>query len=70
MVKLMQVILAIVSDWYLLKIAQRYTAKLTIMTSLLILTNWFYFSMMNRTYINSIETCLTVIAFYYWLARS
>lgn len=25
--------------------------------------------MMNRTYINSIETCLTVISFYYWLIR-
>jgi hypothetical protein len=65
----MQILLAVSCDWFLLKIAQIYSNKLTLKISILLLTNWFYFSMMNKTYINSIETCLTVIAFYYWLIR-
>ena len=69
MVKIMQVLVAILCDWFLLKIALVYTKKLTFITSILILSNWFYFSMMNRTYINSIETCLSVIAYYLWLIR-
>lgn len=65
----MQILLAILCDWFLLKIASVYTRKITLTTCLLILSNWFYFSMMNRTYINSIETCLAVISYYFWLIR-
>lgn len=65
----MQILLAILCDWFLLKIASGYTKKMRLATCLLILSNWFYFSMMNRTYINSIETCLAVISYYFWLIR-
>ena len=70
MVKLFQIFIAILTDWFLLKIGCKYVRKINLLTSILILTNWFYFSMMNRTYINSIETCLSVVAFYFWLTRS
>jgi hypothetical protein len=65
----MQVFIAMLCDWFLLKVALVYTKRLTFITSILILSNWFYFAMMNRTYINSIETCLTVVAYYLWLNR-
>lgn len=70
MVKVFQIFIAILTDWFLLKIGCKYVRNISFLSSILILANWFYFSMMNRTYINSIETCLSVVAFYFWLTRS
>lgn len=54
MVEAGQVCVAIVCDWFLIRLASKYMPKLNFTLTILMLTNWFYFSMMNRTYINSI----------------
>lgn len=54
MVEAGQVCVGIICDWFLLKLASKYTNKLNFTLSMLLVTNWYYFSMMNRTYINSI----------------
>jgi hypothetical protein len=51
--KIIQILLACLCDWFLLKIAHHYLKKVSLLTYICLLTNWFYFSMMNRTYINS-----------------
>ena len=65
----MQILLALLCDWYLLNTASLYQPDLSSGWLLLLTTNWYYFSTLNRTYSNSAETALLVIAFYYWLRR-
>lgn len=65
----MQILLGCVCDWFLLKIMREYTKNISYLTYVCLLTNWYYFSSMNRTYINSAETCLTMAAFYFWVTR-
>ena len=65
----MQILLSVVCDVCLIKTANYYVKNIPFWISLLILTNWYYFALLNRTYLNSAETCLTVISFYLWLTR-
>ena len=68
-VRMMQIGLALLCDWYLLKIADIYLPGVGGGWLLIMTTNWYYFSMLNRTYSNSAETALTIAAFYFWLIR-
>ena len=34
-----------------------------------VLTNWNYSATLSRTYFNSFETALTIVAYYLWLVR-
>ena len=52
--KIMQMFLSLVCDWFLIKIASFYTRKVSYLVCLCLLTNWYYFSMLNRIYINSV----------------
>lgn len=67
--KVMQLFLSLLCDWYLLKTVTYYVRSVSYLVCLCLLTNWYYFSMLNRIYINSAETCLGLIAFYYWTTR-
>ena len=51
--KIMQLFLSLTCDWFMLKIATFYVKKITFLVFLCLLTNWYYFSMLNRIYINS-----------------
>lgn len=66
--KIVQLILAILGDVYVIKLAYFYFPKPNISTFSIffVLFNWFYLSMLSRTYINSFECVLMSIAFYYW----
>ena len=68
--KFMQMLLSVVCDVYLIKTANYYVKNIPYWISLLILTNWYYFASLNRTYLNSAQTCLTIISFYLWLTRT
>ena len=50
----MQMFLSLVCDWFLIKIASFYVRKVSYLVCLCLLTNWYYFSMLNRIYINSV----------------
>lgn len=52
--RLAQVLLGMVSDWVVLKVGEKYFGKISFTCGSVLLTNWFYFSLMNRTYINSL----------------
>ena len=65
----MQLLLSTTCDYFLIKTAEHYLRRVSFGVVLSILTNWYYFSMLNRIYINSAETCLAVTAFYFWTAR-
>jgi hypothetical protein len=65
----MQLGLSVLCDLFLIKTASYYVKNISYLVSILLLTNWYYFSMLNRIYINSAETCLATIAFYYWATR-
>ena len=65
----MQILLSLICDWYMLKILVHYVKNIEGWVCFCLLTNWYYFSMLNRNYINSVETCLFVVSFYYWLLR-
>jgi hypothetical protein len=65
----MQLLLSLCCDYFLLKTAAHYVRSISTTVCLLLLTNWYYFSMLNRIYINSAETCLSVISFYFWTTR-
>jgi hypothetical protein len=65
----MQLLLSLTCDWFLIKTAKFYVDKLSFLACICLLTNWYYFSMLNRIYINSAETCLAVVAFYFWVTR-
>lgn len=67
--KIMQILLSIICDCFLIKTASYYVKNISYFVCLLLLTNWYYFSMLNRIYINSAETCLATISFYYWATR-
>ena len=49
----MQLFLSAACDWFMLKIAEFYVKKVNFLVCLCLLTNWYYFSMLNRTYLNS-----------------
>lgn len=65
----MQMLLSILCDYFLLRTAAHYVKNISFLVSLCLLTQWYYFAMLNRTYINSAETCLAVISFYFWTTR-
>ena len=67
--KIMQILLSIICDYFLIKTASYYVKNISYFVCLLLLTNWYYFSMLNRIYINSAETCLATISFYFWATR-
>jgi hypothetical protein len=66
--KLVQLFLAILGDVYVVKLLYFYFGKqkVTIWSILFVLSNWFYLSMLSRTFINSFECVLMSKAFYYW----
>jgi hypothetical protein len=65
----MQMILSLLCDYFLLRTAAHYVKNISTTVCLCMLTNWYYFSMLNRIYSNSVETCLAVISFYFWATR-
>ena len=67
--KLLQVLIATCFDLFLLKINQLYNPATTLKMLILNYLSWFSLSMMSRTYVNSFETLLTLIAFYFWNLR-
>lgn len=64
---LVQVPLAIIADFYLLKILTNIYGKISILMLVAIFGNWYYASTMVRTYFNSFETVAAIIGMYYWL---
>jgi hypothetical protein len=66
--KVVQLCLAILGDVYVVKLLYFYFGKekVTIRSILFVLSNWFYLSMLSRTFINSFECTFMSIAFYYW----
>ena len=70
MIKIFQIALACIGDYFFLLLLKRYTKTLSLGTCLIVLTNHYYFSMLNRTYSNSVEAILSIIAFYYLTSRA
>lgn len=67
---MVQVPIAVITDWYMLKILKHlYGSSLQSRTILSVFVNWYYASALTRTYFNSFETCLTVVGFYFWITK-
>lgn len=68
--KLIQALLAVIGDIFIAKLLllnfTKSNSKVSMLSIIFLLSNWFYFSMLSRTYINSFECILTTVAFYYW----
>lgn len=66
--KLVQAFIGASFDTLLIKINEYYNGKES--NRLLVflnLTNWATLTYFSRTYVNSVETVLTTLAFYFWL---
>eukprot|EP01130_Rhizamoeba_saxonica_P002597 TRINITY_DN12371_c0_g1_i1.p1 TRINITY_DN12371_c0_g1~~TRINITY_DN12371_c0_g1_i1.p1 ORF type:complete len:485 (+),score=40.51 TRINITY_DN12371_c0_g1_i1:1-1455(+) len=69
--RILQALFAVVGDLYLFKLVQnRYNRILAKWVLFIHLTNWFTLYCIGRTYSNSLETVLTIVALNYWYNRS
>ncbi|SPQ93664.1 unnamed protein product (mitochondrion) [Plasmodiophora brassicae] len=65
--RLVQAAIATIGDVFLYKLANRWFGSRVATLSLFCqLVNWFYFYCIVRTFSNSVETILTLIALFYW----
>lgn len=65
-----QIIVASTFDWYLIKLNSIYNPQTTKTVLLLNYICWATMTLISRTYINSTEALLTLIAYYYWMKRA
>ena len=67
--KIMMFLLNVPLNWFMIKIAKYYSKNITPGFCFILMTNFYLFGTTNRFLINSVETILTTIAFYFWLTR-